>query len=218
MWAVGSYISLLVWNRGHWTIGWKALGIQLVQMTSGLLCTGFYFMHLVNHFQMILSFFALFSRSVLYKRITVSHLSVLHLVSNPGHLEGCHWVHYTPKLLFSWIRACLFSSYKGIAIRHPVTFDSVSKSFRTESITKSTTTTNIRWEATQRVMVAKLTKLTHKITIQLHLVAENCTVCLSRSRRPVRKLMDTPSYVAVQTRNRRFILLISHKISSEELG
>jgi len=30
--------------------------------------------------------------------------------------------------------------------------------------------------------------------IQLHLVAESCTICNSRSRRPVRKLLDTPSY------------------------
>jgi C4-type Zn-finger protein len=44
-------------------------------------------------------------------------------------------------------------------------------------------------------MVAKLTKLTHKIVIQLHLVEESCTICSSRSRRPVRKLLDTPKYV-----------------------
>jgi hypothetical protein len=43
-------------------------------------------------------------------------------------------------------------------------------------------------------MAAKLTTLTHKIAIQLHLVAESCTICSSRSRRPVRKLFDTPSY------------------------
>jgi hypothetical protein len=43
-------------------------------------------------------------------------------------------------------------------------------------------------------MAAKLMRLTHKITIQLHLVAENCTTCSSRSRRPVRKLLDTLSY------------------------
>jgi hypothetical protein len=46
------------------------------------------------------------------------------------------------------------------------------------------TTTNTRWEATQRVMAAKLTRLTHKIVIQQHLVAESCTICSSRSRRP----------------------------------
>jgi hypothetical protein len=43
-------------------------------------------------------------------------------------------------------------------------------------------------------MAAKLTRLTHEIAIQLHLVAESCTICSSRSRRPVRKLLDTPSY------------------------
>jgi hypothetical protein len=37
-------------------------------------------------------------------------------------------------------------------------------------------------------MAAKLTRLTHKIAIQLHLVAESYTVCISRSRRPVLKL------------------------------
>jgi len=31
-------------------------------------------------------------------------------------------------------------------------------------------------------------------------VAENCTICSSRSRRPVRKLLDTPSY-SVQWRS-----------------
>jgi hypothetical protein len=30
-------------------------------------------------------------------------------------------------------------------------------------------------------------------TIQLHLLAESCTICSSRSRRPVRKLLDTES-------------------------
>jgi hypothetical protein len=44
-------------------------------------------------------------------------------------------------------------------------------------------------------MAAKLTILTHKIAIQLHVVAESCTICCSRSRRPVQKLSDTPSYV-----------------------
>jgi hypothetical protein len=48
---------------------------------------------------------------------------------------------------------------------------------------------------TQRVMAAKLTRLTHKIAIQLHLVPESCTICSSRSRRLVRKLLDTPSYI-----------------------
>jgi hypothetical protein len=42
--------------------------------------------------------------------------------------------------------------------------------------------------------VAKITSLTHRIAIQLHLVAESCIICSSRSRRPVQKLLGTPSY------------------------
>jgi len=53
---------------------------------------------------------------------------------------------------------------------------------------------NTRWEAIQRYMAAKLTRLTHKIMIQLNLVAGSCTVCSSPSGRPVLKLLDTPSY------------------------
>jgi hypothetical protein len=63
--------------------------------------------------------------------------------------------------------------------RRGLIYEGVSKS----SITKSTTTTNTRWEASQMVMAAKLTRLTHKISIQLHLVAESCTICSSHSRR-----------------------------------
>jgi hypothetical protein len=73
-------------------------------------------------------------------------------------------------------------------------YEGVSKSLRTESIKKSATTINIRWEVTQRVMAAKLIRLTHKTAIQLHLLAESCIICSSSSRRPVRKLLDTPSY------------------------
>jgi hypothetical protein len=66
--------------------------------------------------------------------------------------------------------------------------------FRTESITTSTTIIiNNRWEAIQRVMAAKLTRLTQKIAIQLHIVARNCSICSSRCRRPVRKLLNIPS-------------------------
>jgi len=43
-------------------------------------------------------------------------------------------------------------------------------------------------------MAAKLARLTHKIAIHIHLVAESCTIWSSRSRRPVRKLLDTSSY------------------------
>jgi len=40
-------------------------------------------------------------------------------------------------------------------------------------------------------MATKLTRLTHNIALQLHLVAESCTI---GPRRTVRKLLDTPSY------------------------
>jgi hypothetical protein len=70
-----------------------------------------------------------------------------------------------------------------------------SKSFRTESITKYMLTFGItRWETTQKVMAAKLTRVTHKIAIQLNLVAESCTIFSSCSKRPVRKLLDKPSF------------------------
>jgi len=73
-------------------------------------------------------------------------------------------------------------------------YERVSKSFRTESITKYTLiTTNTCSEATWRVMAAKLTRLPHKTAIPLHLVVKSCTICCSLSRRPVRKLLDTPS-------------------------
>jgi hypothetical protein len=53
---------------------------------------------------------------------------------------------------------------------------------------------NTGWEGIQRAMEAKLTRLTHNIVIQQQLMAERCTICSSRSRRPVRKLLDTSSY------------------------
>jgi len=45
-------------------------------------------------------------------------------------------------------------------------------------------------------MAAKLATLAHKIALQLHIVAQSCTNCSSRSRQPVRKLLDTPSYTS----------------------
>jgi len=46
-------------------------------------------------------------------------------------------------------------------------------------------------------MAAKLTRLLHRLAMQLHLVAESCAICSFRSRRPVRKLLETPSYVTL---------------------
>jgi hypothetical protein len=45
-------------------------------------------------------------------------------------------------------------------------------------------------EATQSVMAAKTNRMTHKIVIQLYLVDDSSTI---RSRRPIRKILDTPS-------------------------
>jgi len=44
-------------------------------------------------------------------------------------------------------------------------------------------------------MATKLTRLTHEMAIQLHLIADSCTICSSRARWPVRKLLDTLSQV-----------------------
>jgi hypothetical protein len=43
--------------------------------------------------------------------------------------------------------------------------------------------------------IKKLTRLIYKIAIQLHLEAESCTIYSFRSRRSVRELLDTPSYI-----------------------
>jgi hypothetical protein len=88
-------------------------------------------------------------------------------------------------------------SWCPLDLKH-ISYEGVSKCFRTESITKYTPTTiNTRGEATQSVMIVNLTRLTHKIAIQLHLVAESCTICSSYSRRPVRKRLDTPSCLLI---------------------
>jgi len=50
------------------------------------------------------------------------------------------------------------------------------------------------------VIAAVLTRLTHKTVIQLHLMAEYCTIFSSRSRRPVRKLLIHPRRFFVVTK------------------
>jgi hypothetical protein len=59
-------------------------------------------------------------------------------------------------------------------------------------------------------MEATLTRLTHRIAIQLHLVAESCTICSSRSRRPVWKLLDTPSYGGL---NLKIVILMHNYVA-----
>jgi hypothetical protein len=69
-------------------------------------------------------------------------------------------------------------------------------------------------------MAAKVTKLTHKIAIKLHLVAQGCTIFSSRAKRPVRKLLDTPSHVAppiIEALCPVFVDLISISRYSERL-
>jgi len=46
-------------------------------------------------------------------------------------------------------------------------------------------------------MATKLTRLTHKIVMQLYVVAQSYTVCSYGSRRPVRKLLNISSYHCV---------------------
>jgi hypothetical protein len=79
----------------------------------------------------------------------------------------------------------------------------------TTTTTTTTTTINTRWKATQRVMATELSRLTHKITIKVHIVAESCIICSSCSRRPVRKLLDTPSYLSCSFCNGRSGCLMS---------
>jgi len=44
-------------------------------------------------------------------------------------------------------------------------------------------------------MTSKFTTLTHKIVVQLHLVAESYTINISCSWQPVRKRLDKPSFM-----------------------
>jgi len=59
-------------------------------------------------------------------------------------------------------------------------------------------------------MAAKLTRLIHGITVQLHPVAESCTICSSCSGWPVQKLLDTPLYIDMEVRYSTFWYLFSH--------
>jgi hypothetical protein len=57
---------------------------------------------------------------------------------------------------------------------------------------------NARWEATQRGMAAKLTRLTEKVTIQWHQMAESCNICSLLSYRSLGEL-DTPLYECIHS-------------------
>jgi len=49
-------------------------------------------------------------------------------------------------------------------------------------------------------MAAKLTRMTHKIAIQLHLVAKRYTIHSSHSKRPVHKLLVMPLYFKINNK------------------
>jgi hypothetical protein len=80
------------------------------------------------------------------------------------------------------------------------------------------TTINTCWEATQRVMAAKITRVTHKIAIQLNLMAESCTICSSRSRWPVQKLLDTASYRSMSNRRTNSYINFTNAITYTTVG
>jgi hypothetical protein len=75
--------------------------------------------------------------------------------------------------------------YEGVTLKFPDWVDNEICAYNNKYSSRSNT---------NGYMAAKLTRLTHKMAIQLQPVAESCTICISRSRRPVRKLLDTPSY------------------------
>jgi len=65
-------------------------------------------------------------------------------------------------------------------------------------------------------------RLTQRIAIQLHLVAQSCIVCSSRSRRPVRKLLDILSYFVLEflyyTEIQVLILITCFNINAFQTG
>jgi hypothetical protein len=112
-----------------------------------------------------------------FKNVSVATLCKRRTILNSSN-DGI-WVRI-PREIWMYVR--VFLRCVGYIQKFPDWVDNETK-----------TTINTRWEATQRVAAVKLTRLTNEIAIQLHLVAESCTICSSRSRRPVRKLLDTPS-------------------------
>jgi hypothetical protein len=96
---------------------------------------------------------------------------------------------YVYKEWVTWPKAPLISlTFSKKMLGQYLKYDSISKTFRTESITKYTLTTiNTRWKQ-------------HKVLWrQIHFVAKSCTTCSSPSRWPVRKLLDTHSYVLISS-------------------
>jgi len=98
--------------------------------------------------------------------------------------------------MIQWLLASLRRSLHGVSYSVMAFIRECIQKFPNRVLMKSTTIIiNTRWKARQSVMATKLTRPSHKIAIQLHLVAESCATCSSRSRRPVRELLNTPSYI-----------------------
>jgi hypothetical protein len=90
---------------------------------------------------------------------TCRNLQVMKHVTMQPSATSCKFLTFR----FKYFLTSLFSdtlNYKAFI------YEGASKSFRNESITKYTLRTiNTRWEATQRVMAAKHTRLTHEMAI-----------------------------------------------------
>jgi hypothetical protein len=98
--------------------------------------------------------------------------------------------------LIQWLLYSLRRSLHGVSYSVTAFILECIQKFPNWVLTKSKTIIiNTRWKTRQSVMATELTRLTHKITIQLYLVAESCTICSSRSKRPVRELLNAPSYI-----------------------
>jgi hypothetical protein len=102
-------------------------------------------------------------------------------------------------LSYACLKFYICQSKPGFCNKRYTDYDVTTVYPKVSGLSQNKITINMCWEATQRVMAAKLTRLTHKVVIQLHLVAESYTSCSSRSRQPVQKLSDTPSYIITTT-------------------
>jgi hypothetical protein len=120
--------------------------------------------------------------------VTHSELHVQPIAIPVNFLPRNNWksaVEVTHFIVLQWLASFSFCIYEGVFKLSGLSHNEIY----------TLTTISTRWETTQRVTAAKLTRLTHKIAIQLHLVAESRPICSSRSRRPARNFLHTHSYM-----------------------
>jgi len=133
--------------------------------------------------------------------VSLMHLTQWNTMQKPAELFGSNWGVKTWKHRLSDFyklhKSDVYRSIKECNLRNSMTWIDIRGRIQAELAAATTTIINTRWEATQNVMAAKLTRLTYKTAMRLHLVAESSTIWSSRARRPVRKLLDTPSYGAI---------------------